>query len=159
MKESEVEIRSMNPGDLDAVCQLEQEIFPDPWGRASFLSSIQDNPRTEAYVMEKGGRLVGYYVCWHVAGESSLNNIAVASSFRKQGFGRRMLDHFYQRARECESEKLFLEVSTKNRPALTLYEEEGFHILRRIHHYYVKEQADAYSMMRSVKGTGGQDHV
>lgn len=145
-------IRSAEASDLDAIFLLEKSCFYDNWSRDSIASELLDNRQTECYVLEEGGRLLGYYFAWHIAGESSLNNIAVEEAERGKGYGKLLMEHFLGRAEEKGSEDLYLEVSTENRPAIALYQKYGFERVGLRKNYYPKLHEDAYIMRKTEGG-------
>lgn len=87
--------------------------------------------------------LVGFLVARHVAPEWELENIVVAPSALRKGLGRRLVDCLLARARETDSEAVFLEVRESNLPARTLYEKAGFELTGRRKAYYTNPPEDA----------------
>ena len=92
---------------------------------------------------KSGLRLLGFLVARHLAPEWELENIAVAPDTRRQGIGERLLNALLTRAKETNSEVVFLQVRESNTAAMRLYEKAGFHQTGRRKSYYTQPQEDA----------------
>lgn len=138
-------IRVMQEGDLTVVHRLEREAFRKAW-TIDQLRSEQRQPFTTAMVAEEAGEVVGYYFSSDVAGEASLNRIAVTKDKRHRGIGKSLLDSFLVQAQYNGSQEAFLEVNASNQKAMALYEQAGFRTVGRRRHYYAEEMADALIM-------------
>lgn len=68
----------------------------------------------------------GFAIGRAIAGESELLTIAVAPEFQGQGFGRRLLGLYHDKAHEMGAETFFLEVARDNTAAIGLYESTGY---------------------------------
>ena len=80
----------MAEGDLDAVMAIERVAFPTPWSRAMFAEELGRDYSDTIVAVEAGG-VAGYAVCWTIAGESHLLNIAVSPEVRGRGVACRLL--------------------------------------------------------------------
>jgi ribosomal-protein-alanine N-acetyltransferase len=116
----------MGPSDLDGVMAIEEVSFPTPWSRGMFL---EDFPRDFSDTLVAAGtddEVLGYSVCWTIAGESHLLNIAVHPERRGQGIGRALLVECIRRAARAGASRIFLEVRAGNEAAQRLYRSMGF---------------------------------
>ena len=116
----------MGPSDLDGVMAIEEVSFPTPWSRGMFL---EDFPRDFSDTLVAAGaedEVLGYAVCWTIAGESHLLNIAVHTARRGQGIGRALLSECIRRAARAGASVIFLEVRAGNEAAQRLYRSMGF---------------------------------
>jgi len=141
------ELRAMCEADIEAVYAIERSSFFTPWSKANMLAEL-DNRSACNRVLVVDGRLVGYYFSWHIAGESSLNNIAVAQDDRGRGYGDLLMRDFLLIGRARGAKELFLEVSVANAQALGLYRKYGFEIVAIRKNYYEAEHMDAYVLRR-----------
>ena len=107
----------------DALATLHARCFrtPPPWSAADFSSLLTD-PLVFLLVEGDAGFLLGRAV----AGEAELLTIAVSPDARRRGLGRKLMSRFLYQARLRGAERVFLEVSAENDPALALYESSGF---------------------------------
>ena len=122
---SEIIVRKMQPEDLLQVCEIEKDNFSLPWSEKSFLESMERND-TLFLVALNGEEVAGYLGCYCVAGEGEITNVAVKSSYRRQGIGGKLLETLYEEAKALHTREFFLEVRESNEAAIGLYSRQGF---------------------------------
>lgn len=154
-----VSLREMRWWDLDAVMELEHELFPDDaWSRGMFWSELADarHPAATRYyvVAESDGRLVGYAGLAAVAGTGDVQTIAAARDHWGTGLGARLLSELIQRATAFECHEVLLEVRVDNTRAQRLYERFGFEPIGFRRGYYQPGNVDAL-VMRLTNVTDG----
>jgi ribosomal protein S18 acetylase RimI-like enzyme len=91
--------------------------------------------------------IAGFLVARGIASDWELENIVVASAFRRQGIANQMLRECILRVRLMEGKTIFLEVRSANLAARTLYEKLGFHWDGDRRDYY-SAPADAAALYR-----------
>ena len=84
-------------------------------------------------------------------GESTLENMAVAAAWQRQGIGRRLLAAGLLWCRAHASGAVFLEVRTSNRAAIALYERAGFSAVGNRPGYYREPAEDGLQMRKSLE--------
>ncbi|CAN5202867.1 ribosomal protein S18-alanine N-acetyltransferase [soil metagenome] len=138
-------VRPLGLHDLARVVEIEQASFTTPWSKATFrgLVTRQDSDLLGADV---DNRLIGYVVCWTVAGQSELGNVAVAEEVRRGGVASALVRGALERLVERGSQECFLEVRVSNLAAQALYQAHGFEIVGRRRRYYRKPTEDALLM-------------
>ena len=114
--------------------------------RAPSLSDLE----MEVAAGEKG-EVIGYAVCWTIAGESHLLNIAVLPSRRGEGIGRALLSECIRRAARAGASLIFLEVRAGNEAAQRLYRSMGFAFRGIRKGYYTDTGEDAVILDREVR--------
>lgn len=139
------DIRRMEESDLDAVMEIECTSFSTPWSRASF-SNLLGRDDASLWVAAIDGNVVGYAVVWYVLREAELGNLAVASAWRRHGYGRYLLDWVLDKARRRGTERIYLEVRLSNKGAQELYERSGFQHVGVRRRYYRAPVEDARVM-------------
>jgi ribosomal-protein-alanine acetyltransferase len=100
-----------------------------------------------AEVKPGSGILVGFLVARGVGSEWELENMVVASQFRRRGIAEKLLDALVVRARAANGRTIYLEVRESNVAARKLYEKAGFQQggLRRDYYFNPAEHAVLYT--------------
>ena len=75
---------------------------------------------------EDDGKTVGYCIVYHVLDEGEIARVAVDSSCRRQGVGRKILDQVSDICAEKGVTRLLLDVRESNVAARTFYQSYGF---------------------------------
>ena len=141
----------MRPSDLDGVMAIEEVSFPTPWSRGMF---IEDFPRDFSDALVAAGtddEVLGYAVCWIIAGESHLLNIAVHPKRRGRGIGRALLSECIRAAARAGASLIFLEVRAGNEAAQRLYRSMGFEFRAIRKGYCTDTGEDAVIFDREVR--------
>ena len=125
-----------------------------------YIRALKRHPDAAVYVAEDDGAIVGrlsvardpHSASRHVADLG----LMVASSHRRQGIGRALLDQAVAWARDAGVRKLELHVFPWNEPAIRLYEQYGFtrEGLRRAHYRRAGEYVDAVLMAFHLGSSG-----
>ena len=143
-------ISLMTLSDLDDVCRIEAEVFPNPWPRRAFESDIRNDSTYCMVVRDLSERVMAYACLMIVADEAHLTNIAVSPDCRRQGMGSVLMDHLISLAEREGSRAMFLEVRSSNIGAIRFYCRYGFVELYRRRSYYRRPTEDALVMVRTV---------
>lgn len=131
--------------------EIERRSFPTPWSRELFEEEIgRGFSHSIVALADPGGEVLGYAVCWTVAEESHLLNIAVRPENRGRGIGRLLLRDCIRKGAGLRSRRIFLEVRPGNEPALALYRSEGFRFAGIRRGYYTDTGEDALVLVRSI---------
>ncbi len=99
-------------------------------------------------------KVIGYVLCWFVAEELHVVNLAVHVSERRQGIGRHLMNTVCDTARGRGAYVATLEVRFHNEPAIALYESLGFRNVAIRRAYYADNGEDALVMLKEL-GTDG----
>ena len=141
----------MVSGDLDGVMAIEEASFPTPWSRGMFGEDL-GRPFSRPFVAEgTPGEILGYAVCWNVAGESHLLNIAVRPESRGRGIGRALVLECIRRGARAGSGWIHLEVRAGNEEAQALYRKLGFEFMGIRKKYYTDTGEDALLLSREIR--------
>lgn len=124
----------MTLDDLDAVMAIENQAQPYPWTPGIFRDCLAAGYRS--WLAVRGNSVCGFGLLSCAAGEGHVLNLCVASSQRRQGIARRLLQQLLDDARSDGAEQVFLEVRPGNRAAVQLYESAGFNLVSRRPDYY-----------------------
>lgn len=147
----DVTLRPMEAGDVPRVGGIERASFTRPWKEETFRRLLERGRTRLQVAVDPGGRVVGYFVLWHVRDEAELANIAVDPEHRGRGVGALLLDRAVALAREAGAGSLFLEVRASNESAAALYRSRGFQVVAVRKKYYDSPTEDALVMLRSLR--------
>jgi len=126
-----------------------------------YLRALKRYPHAAVYVAEDGGHLVGRLSLARDNHPSSHHvadlGLMIASSHRRRGIGRALLEQAAAWARDAGVHKLELHVFPWNEPAIALYEAFGFERegLRRDHYRRDGDYVDAILMAYRLPPSSG----
>ena len=127
-------IRSMQPKDVQAVTQIEQQVQTHPWTAQQFLESVESYQST---VIEQQNQILGFCILQPVLDEANLLLMAIHPEFQGQGLGYQLLEKSIELLKN-HPVQIFLEVRESNLVAIKLYEKSGFHQIDLRRNYYPK---------------------
>jgi ribosomal-protein-alanine N-acetyltransferase len=143
-----VELRRLEPRDLDAVEEIERASYPTPWSRSMFVAELRKPSSLALGAYSDEGDLVGYafvsrYVdAWHVM------NVAISVEFRRRGIATTLLERLFEVTATDPRRGYTLEVRVSNLHAIRLYEQLGFESRGIRRGYYTDNREDALIMWR-----------
>src|SRR5690625_3311038 len=136
-------IRPMQEADLDAVLDLEPQLFGSgAWSRATYEAELS-HPGRRYVVVEQDDQVAGYAGI-DLADEATVMTVGVAPAHRRRGFGRLMIREILALARAHGSTQVHLEVRADDAGAQALYASFGFTPVGRRRGYY--QGTDALTM-------------
>jgi len=153
----DLNIRKAIPDDIASIIDLERaSATAAHWKEAQYQHLfIPREPGLQALVLvaeapdpasaAESTSLLGFLVARHVGAEWELENIVVATSAQRHGFGTLLLQALLDEARQTHNAAVFLEVRESNTAAHALYEKSGFAQIGRRIAYYAGPQEDAIS--------------
>ncbi len=142
-----MQIRPATAADIPSIMQLErQSATASHWTEEQYRQALA-REGLERLVLVGSEDLetspAGFLVAQHLAPEWELENIVVASTYRRKGLGKRLLNELVAAAKKTNSTAVFLEVRESNAAARTLYEKAGFAQSGRRKSYYTNPSEDA----------------
>ncbi len=127
-------------GQLD---HIEQTCFHGSWTREMLLEEI-NNPLCVFTAAMRGGAAAGFALGKIAADEAELYQIAVLPEYRRQGIAAQLLTEFHALLKEKGAARCFLEVRSRNAPAIALYESLGYKRISTRREYYGDDDAAIY---------------
>ncbi len=127
--------------DIEFIAAAEAACFSGPWS-VSEVSAVCDSEYAVVEVIET----IGYAVGRISADEAELYRIGVLPEKRREGYGAELMKRFIEACRSRGAEKIFLEVRSKNAPAVHLYERVGFLPINTRKNYYGDDDALVYML-------------
>jgi ribosomal protein S18 acetylase RimI-like enzyme len=146
-----VRIRGSRLGDLDALSDLENQVFEtDRMSRRS-LRRLLTSPSAAVLQAESGGALAGVVVVLFRANSpiARLYSIAVAPAFTGRGIGAALIVAAEKASKSRKCRFLRLEVHQKNRGAIKLYHQAGYSQFGR-HHQYYEDKGHALRFQKQI---------
>ena len=137
-----MDIVLMNHMHVPQIADLERANFSAPWSANSIESEL-NNPLSLWLVAIDGDTVLGYVGSQTVMGEADMMNLAVNSSYRRNGIGRCLVEELIRRLRENNVYSLTLEVRISNEAAISLYKNLGFLQVGCRPNYYRLPKEDA----------------
>ena len=126
---------------------IHQTGFDFSWSTETFESLLL-LPTTLGWIDE-----TGVLICSRVCDEIEILTICVHKNYRHHGYGDKWLDFLFQYADAHQINRILLEVSVENIPALKLYQKKGFIEIARRKNYYKKKDGtfcDAVCMEKQI---------
>lgn len=143
-------IRKAKISDLEAIKEIEDESFINPFTKEDLLYEISQNPVSNFLVLEKDGLVVGFIDYWVTFDSATIDQIAVKKSERNQGFAKILLEKSINDLKELGEVSFFtLEVRASNEPAINLYKSFDFQKVTIKEKYY-DDGEDAIYMIKGL---------
>lgn len=147
-------LRTATPSDLEKIYRIETACFKEHRFRKDHVAWILRNERAVTLVEEADdGRLDGAIMLLVENQFCRVLSIATMPEQRRRGLGTRMMRAAEEEARKRGCVRVRLEVSTQNYGAIEFYRGLGYKTDGVLYGYYSWGE-DAYSMMRSLDGSG-----
>ena len=143
-----IEIIRMSREHLDAVAEIEQISFSDPWSVESLELMLGE--QAMGLVALEDGRLLGYVGMMCVLDEGQIINVATHPDARRRGVGRALMIAIEQSAKERGIVFLSLEVRESNAAARSLYSSLGWVECGIRKNFYSKPTENACIMTKSI---------
>ena len=140
-----VRLVPMDKSHLPQVAAIERVCFSHPWSEALLEQELYNDMISLVVAEGEDGTVLGYGEVRAVLDEGTLEKIAVAPKYRRQGVAEAILSAYLRFGREHLA-FLTLEVRESNSPAIGLYEKLGFQVVGRRKNYYREEHEDALLM-------------
>lgn len=125
-----IKIRAYRGSDEDAVVALWRECgLVRPWNDP--VKDIHRKLRVQRDLFLVGtldGRLVATVMAGYEGHRGWINYLAVAREYRKQGFGRHLMDEAEARLRAMGCPKINLQIRSSNAEVVTFYRSLGFSV-------------------------------
>lgn len=150
-KMAELTIRRAEPKDAEAIEDLEQICFSQPWSYISIYYDIAENTKAVYLVAQIEEDVVGYAGLWKIGDEGHITNVAVAPEQRRKSIGDMLVGALIEVTEEEGITSHTLEVRKSNIGAIRLYEKHGFTVEGERKAYYEDNGEDALIMWRKTE--------
>ncbi|MDH4225098.1 MAG: GNAT family N-acetyltransferase [Deltaproteobacteria bacterium] len=110
-----------------SLAQMDHTVFQDPaWGESAYRGLLTGGGAEGWLLVTEGGEPAGFLVFRRAADEVELLRIAILPRFRRQGWGRWLVESFCGVMARQGAATVFLELRAQNRQAAGLYRSVGF---------------------------------
>lgn len=149
MEEKKLIIRPMEPKDVDAVNEIANLVFPDPWPKDSYYRELE-NELAGFFILTYADVVIGFCHFWITFDSVSIVQFAIHPLMQGKKIGSLLMAHFLDRISRLEEvNAITLEVRTNNEAAIALYLNNGFQIITTKRAFYTNGD-DAYYMVKMV---------
>lgn len=137
-------IRDANVYDIPAINDLGKLLHPD-FVKLFSINEMLTDDISKVIVYEKDDKIIGFIAATVLYETCDILCVVVDPEYRKCGIGSNLMTYLISDLGE-NNKLLTLEVATKNKAALALYDKFGFEVVHKREHYYLND--DAYLMAR-----------
>ena len=131
---------------LEGVAELESLCFSQPWSKNS-LELLTKEGIGVGMVCSKDGKVCAYGGMMVAVDEGQITNIATHPDYRRQGFGRAIVESLIKYGKMNGLDSISLEVRESNKAAIDLYTKLGFKVEGKRKDFYTKPTESALIMI------------
>lgn len=148
-------LRAIGTADAALLSALHAQSMADAWSIESF-AGLLEMENSFGLCAASGDIPTGFVLARTVQDEAEVIALAVTAPSRRRGVGRTLLEAAMRAAKARGAQRLFLEVSEANAPAIALYRAAGFVAVGRRKAYYARPAGaeDALIMAAPLDGIG-----
>ena len=146
-----IKYRLASINDFDAVQQIENECFKEPYSTADLKYEFEENPVNKIIVAEQDGKVVGFIDFLITFNSSTIMQVAVTKEYRKNGIATQLLSEMeksFPTDVDDLVETITLEVRESNEAAKNLYLKNGYKIVVVKSNYYKDGENAIYMLKR-----------
>ena len=133
-------IKEINESEAKVCFLLDSESIK-LWNYQQWESELKRKD-SKAIAIYENEKLIGVCVFQFLFEEAELNFLAIRSGFTRKGLGKILFAEFLNISKKNNIKKIFLEVSSRNSPAIRFYENFNF-VTTSIRKNYYKDGSDA----------------
>ena len=140
----------MTADDISGVADIEKLCFSSPWS-ADSLKLLTNEGIGMGMVCRKDGKVCAYGGMLIAVDEGQITNIATHPDYRRQGYGKAIVESLIKYAKNNRLVSISLEVRASNKAAIDLYTSLGFKSEGKRKDFYTSPREDALVMVYQVK--------
>ena len=138
-------IRKANIYDIPRMNEL-GSLLEENFSKVYSISEMLEDNISKVFVYEKDDQVVGFILATDLQETCDILSVVVDPNYRRMKVASNLIDYLISDLDE-NLKLITLEVSTKNTPALKLYDQFGFEVVN-IRKKYYQNGDDAYLMAR-----------
>ncbi len=144
----EFSIDLMSESTVDDVAHIAAACFSMPWSEGAYRRELT-NPQAITLVAADGDTVLGFVNCGFVAGELTINALAVLHEYRRMGIANALMQAVFAWTKDI-CEVCYLEVRESNLAAQALYQSLGFTQNGYRSNYYEQPTEAAVLMIKTM---------
>jgi ribosomal-protein-alanine N-acetyltransferase len=142
-------IRNAEVTDLEAIVDLEMQVFGHSLGFAFLKQELLENEFSHIYVYTLNNKIIAYISYRQIDTNADVLNFVVDKNHQRRGVGSQLFEHVLLDMKQGGVNSLILEVRVSNINAIKFYEKYGAKVITGIPNYYGNE--DGFMMHMEVK--------
>lgn len=129
-----MKVRSLFRADIPQVLLIEKSVHVVSWTEETFTTCFDAGYL--GWVIEIDKKIVAFIVISLTSEDCHILNVCVARDHQHQGYGRHLLTHALNHAKQRGITIAYLEVRRSNSRAISLYRKMQFHLVGERKDYY-----------------------
>lgn len=130
-----MEIKKLNKTDVQALTNLERELFSNPFNEQSCLQELTEANRLYLGLFNNNN-LIAYAGATIVFNSADIIKVGVVKTEQGNGYGKLILNQLITELKNCGVTEIILEVEHENFKAIRLYLGAGFTEISERKNYY-----------------------
>lgn len=147
-QKAEFSVDLMGESTVTDVARIAAACFSMPWSEGAYRRELH-NPQAITLVAASGNTVFGFVNCGFVAGELTINALAVLPQYRRMGIAKALMQAVFAWTKEI-CDVCYLEVRESNLAAQALYKSLGFIQNGYRANYYEQPDEAAVLMMKTL---------
>ena len=143
-----INIEEINPKNSKSCYDLDLKSIKH-WNQNQWKNELE-NDYVTAIGLYLDRSILGVCVFHKIFDEAEIRYLSVHPSYKRRGLGKKLIFNIFKKCRNENIKRIFLEVSTKNKQALSFYNYFGFKTIS-IRKKYYKDGSDALLKEKNVK--------
>ena len=133
-------IKEINPKNSNNCYELDLRSI-NHWNQNQWKNELEKDYVT-AIGIYLNNSILGVCVLFKIYDEAEIRYLSVHPSYKRRGLGKKLIDKIFKECKNENIKRIFLEVSLKNKEALSFYDYFGFETINIRKNYY-KNGSDA----------------
>ena len=133
-------IKEINPKNSKSCYELDLKSIK-LWNQNQWKNELEKDSVTAIGIFSNNS-ILGVCVLHKIYDEAEIRYLSILPCHKRKGLGKKLICKIIKECKNDNINKIFLEVSLKNKQALNFYDNFGFETIRVINKYY-KDGADA----------------
>ena len=137
IRRTSISFNKLSLVEIPLVLSIEERNSDYPWSKDQFTTSIE-NSNNLCYSLSFNGRTIGYLIVMLSVDTADILNIGIDPNFKRQGYGKALLNHLIEELKKRNISEILLEVRAGNKSAIQFYKRQGFEEISVRKNYYTK---------------------